>query len=86
MNIEITRPEVEALIEQRLRAGGFASTEEMIFQALRGPENNRLPQQQSVGRDGRFANLSDLLLNSPFAGAELDLERSGELPRSVDIR
>ena len=90
MNIEITRPEVEALIEQRLRSGGFATTEEMIFQALRGLDNGRLSQQQQhqldVGRDVAFTNLSDLLLHSPFAGAELDLERSRELPRSVDIR
>jgi hypothetical protein len=33
----------------------------------------------------RFNNLSDLLLNSPFAGADLDLERSGDYPRSVDL-
>jgi len=33
----------------------------------------------------RFDNLSDLLLNSPFAGADLDLERSKDYPRSVDI-
>ena len=84
MNIEITRPEVEALIEQRLRAGGFATPEEMIFQVLRRDENTQ--SQQHVGRADAFANLSDLLLNSPFAGAELDLERSRDLPRSVDIR
>jgi plasmid stability protein len=33
----------------------------------------------------RFDNLSDLLLNSPFAGADLDLERSKDYPRPVDI-
>ena len=32
----------------------------------------------------RFDNLSDLLLNSPFAGANLDLERSKDYPRPVD--
>lgn len=30
-------------------------------------------------------NLSDLLLNSPFAGANLDLERSQDVPRSTDF-
>ncbi len=34
MNIEITRPEVEALIHQRVRASGFDSAEEVIFRAL----------------------------------------------------
>jgi len=33
----------------------------------------------------RFNNLSDLLLNSPFSGAELNLERHHDLPRSIEI-
>ena len=33
----------------------------------------------------RFDNLSDLLLHSPFAGANLDLERSKDYPRPVDL-
>jgi hypothetical protein len=33
----------------------------------------------------RFDNLSDLLLSSPFAGANLDLERSKDRPRSLDF-
>jgi hypothetical protein len=32
-----------------------------------------------------FDNLSDLLLNSPLAGADLDLERSKDDPRPVDL-
>jgi len=33
----------------------------------------------------RFGNLSDLLLNSPFAGANLDLERCKDYPRPIEI-
>jgi hypothetical protein len=33
----------------------------------------------------RFDNLSDLLLKSPFAGANLDLTRSKDQPRTVDL-
>lgn len=40
MRIEITRPEVEALIESRLRTGAFANPEEVIFDALRSSEPN----------------------------------------------
>jgi len=46
---------------------------------------------QSAAADGPrlerrpFENLSDLLLNSPFAGANLDLTRSKDQPRSVDL-
>ena len=35
MTNEITRPEVEALIQQRIQSGGFASAEDVILQALR---------------------------------------------------
>lgn len=33
----------------------------------------------------QFDNLSDLLLNSPFAGANLDLERPKDYPRQVNL-
>jgi hypothetical protein len=33
----------------------------------------------------QFDNLSDLLLNSPFAGANLDLGRPMDHPRPVDL-
>lgn len=38
MTIEITRPEVEALIRRRIESGGFASAEDVILQALRSFE------------------------------------------------
>ena len=33
----------------------------------------------------RAANLSDLLLNSPFAGANLNLERAPDYPRPTEL-
>jgi hypothetical protein len=38
MTIQITKPEVEALINQRLQAGGFRDAEDVILQALRSSE------------------------------------------------
>jgi hypothetical protein len=38
MTIEITRPEVEALIQQRLWSGVFSDAEDVIFHALRSSE------------------------------------------------
>jgi len=35
VTIQITRPEVEALINKRLRTGQFADAEDVILQALR---------------------------------------------------
>jgi hypothetical protein len=34
MTIEIKRPEIEALIQQRLHSGAFASVEDVLFDAL----------------------------------------------------
>lgn len=38
MTIQITRPEVEALIAQRLKTGAFKDAEDVILQALRSSE------------------------------------------------
>jgi hypothetical protein len=38
MSIQITRPEVEALIKRRLETGSFRDAEDVIFQALRSSE------------------------------------------------
>ena len=35
MTIEITKAETEALINQRLRSGGFSDAEDVILQALK---------------------------------------------------
>lgn len=43
MTIEITRPEVEALIRQRLSSGRFADPQDMILDALRtSPDVRRM--------------------------------------------
>jgi hypothetical protein len=38
MTIQITRPEVEALIETRLKSGKFRDAEDVILQALQSSE------------------------------------------------
>jgi len=38
MTIEINRPEIEALIQQRLRQGGFQDPQDVILQALQASE------------------------------------------------
>jgi hypothetical protein len=35
MTIEITKPEIETLINQRLQSGGFKDAEDVILQALK---------------------------------------------------
>jgi len=41
MTIEITSPDVEALIEQRIRSGAFKTAEDVILDALRASEPDR---------------------------------------------
>ena len=49
MTIRITRPEVEELINQRLRSGAFRSAEDVILQALRSsPPTTPLPDARSA--------------------------------------
>jgi len=41
MTIEIDRPEVEALIQQRLQQGGFKDPQDVILHALHASEPSR---------------------------------------------
>ncbi|MDX2179163.1 MAG: hypothetical protein SFV18_06190 [Bryobacteraceae bacterium] len=70
MTIEITRPEVEILIQERIRSGAFATAEEAILQALL--ESSSRPTG---------AALVAAMQASPYP--EIDLEpRSERLPVS----
>jgi hypothetical protein len=45
MNIEITHPEVEAIINRRLQSGAFRNAEDVILQALQSsPTRHHSPQ------------------------------------------
>jgi hypothetical protein len=44
-----------------------------------------VPATAELRHQEPFHNLSDLLLNSPFAGANLNLERCEDGPRLVDL-
>ncbi len=45
MTIQITKPELEALINHRLLSGGYADAEDVILQALRASPDKPAPQQ-----------------------------------------
>ena len=57
MPIEITRFEVEALIQQRLQSGSFSDAEDVIFQALRSFDP---PAGMDQPAHKKFDNLADL--------------------------
>ena len=76
--IEI-KPEDEKLITEKLRSGAFLSVEDLIHRALVS-----LPPSEPVSREPR-KNLAEFLADSPFAGAELDLERRKYYMRPVEL-
>jgi hypothetical protein len=46
MTVQITKPEVEAIIKQRLETGGFKDAEDVVSQALQSLPATALPTPQ----------------------------------------
>jgi Arc/MetJ-type ribon-helix-helix transcriptional regulator len=72
MTIEIRQPELERLMQEEILSGHFQSMDELLTEALQAlREKNASPAPASRPRK----NLAQFLLESPFAGSDLDLER-----------
>ena len=76
-------PEVEKGLMARAHARGVSLDD--YLQELVAKEAGLPVGAEPCPIHKRFDNLSDLLLNSPFARANLDLERSKDYPRPVDL-
>lgn len=81
MTIEISKPELEALIQQRLQTGAFESVEDMLLQAL----NASPAVLPCAERSTEAKNLADLFADSPFAGLDMDFERDKDLGREIEL-
>ena len=66
MTIEIHKPELEALIIERLRSGGFENIEDVLMQALQGLPT---PSKKET-RTG--ADLIAVMQASPYKDVDLD--------------
>lgn len=75
MTIQITRPEVEALINQRLLTGAFRDAEDVIMQALQSTEPP-VPAGKPDERTG--ADLIAALQSSPHRELEIEPPRYRE--------
>ena len=78
MTIEITRPELEALINQRLQSGKFEDAEDVILQALRSapdlsPQPDAPPEKDIVE------------LFAPLRGLNLDFTRNPSTGRTINL-
>ena len=77
MTIQITKPEVEALINQRLQSGAFKDAEEVILQALQSsPATTSQPDAPAKDIEELFA---------PLRGLNLDFSRNPSTGRPVDL-
>lgn len=75
MTIEISRPEVEALILQRMKSGAFANPEDLILHALRSSSQDR--------RTG--AALIAAMQTSPHKDIEIEPSRSPMPVRDISL-
>jgi hypothetical protein len=84
MTIEITRPEVEAIINQRLLTGKFKDAEDVILQALRS-----VPEAAPADAELRSEAKDQVELFAPvrglFADGELDFSRNPSTGRPLDL-
>ena len=82
MTIQITKPEVEALINQRLRSGGFRDAEDVVWQALQSspPEAATPPKNVQPAK-----NMVELF--APLRGLNIDFEsdRSKDTGRDINL-
>ena len=82
MTVEL-KPETERLVQEEIRRGHFHSVDEVIEQAVYAlrEKSKMAPVPPRKPRK----NLAHFLLESPFAGSELDLERQQDYDRPVDL-
>ena len=78
MTIQITKPEVEALINQRLQSGEFKDAEDVILQALRSS-----PGITSQPDAPPAKNIEELF--APLRGLNLEFRRNPSTGRPVDL-
>ena len=80
MTIEVHKPELKVLIQERLESGAFSDVEDVLIQALKSSPVSG----QSVTRRPK-KNLARFLMESPLPGSGLKLERQKDYPRHPDL-
>jgi len=81
MNLTIELPDQDIQVLRAKATARGVSAEQYALEVL----EHDLAAAEPHTASRRFNNLSDLLLSSPFSGADLDLERSTDEPRAIDL-
>jgi Arc/MetJ-type ribon-helix-helix transcriptional regulator len=82
MTIEIRRPELARLVQEEILSGHFQDVDDLLTEALQALREKNAP---SAAASRPRKNLAQFLMESPFAGSDLDLERQQDHGRPVDL-
>ena len=83
MTIEIRTPELERLVLEEIRNGHFENVDDLLIEALQALREKYGTAVSTGVPHAPKKNLARFLLDSPFAGSDLDLERRQDFGRSV---
>jgi len=75
------KPEQERLIQAEIASGHYRSADEVLDHALAALKEKKQKRQGSM----RQKNLAQFLMESPLAGAELNLERQEDYGRPIEL-
>jgi hypothetical protein len=84
MTIQITKPEVEALINQRLESGRFKDAEDVILQALRSSAPNPPADSRTKVADAP-KSLREVFEAVRGLADEIDFSRNPSSGRPLDL-
>lgn len=82
MTIEITSPELEALIRERLESGHFHDVEEMLLRTLGAETTPGVERREAVRRMKEFGDKHRLSLGEPVTR---ELLHEAAAPESVKL-
>jgi hypothetical protein len=80
MTIQL-KPEQERIINAEIESGRFRSAEQGLDCALVALQE----KEHSIGVSAPQMNLAQFLMESPFAGAELNLARQDDFGHAIDL-
>ncbi|HXA07673.1 MAG TPA: hypothetical protein VNY30_22660 [Bryobacteraceae bacterium] len=75
------KPEQERIIQAEIKSGHFRSPDEVLDHALAALQEKERKSKAPTPRK----NLAQFLMESPLAGAELNLERQKDCARPIEL-
>ncbi len=87
MTIEITRPEIEARIQQRLHSGDIHDIDELLIRALDALLEKEMAAARAAAVEpaNSARDLVELFASSPFRGLNINFERDRDPGRDIKL-